>query len=111
MTMGRRWGSYAILVSAPTPGSPCATTPSRIRDAGIGFGSLLLGRGDDTGEVVDGNTIERLRGPVIDHITGRMTVSENAMVELMASAWRCATRKRRQRPKSGSWDRAVVATI
>ena len=32
--------------------------------------------------MVDGNTIERVaRGMVIDHITGRMTVSENAMVE------------------------------
>ena len=40
VTTGRRWGSpYAILVSAPTIGSLCATTPSRISETpASGFG-------------------------------------------------------------------------
>ena len=59
-------------------------TISDLRDAGIWLRQVSTSaEGDDTGEwVVDGNTIERVaRGMVIDHITGRMTVSENAMVE------------------------------
>ena len=52
-------------------------TISDLRDAGIWLRQMPPAEGDGTGEwVVDGNTIERVAQMVIDHITGRMTVSE-----------------------------------
>jgi hypothetical protein len=59
-------------------------TISDLRDAGIWLRQVASSsEGDDTGQwQVLKNTIERVaRGMVIDHITGTMTVSENAMVE------------------------------
>ena len=59
-------------------------TISDLRDAGVWLRQVAASvEGDDTGQwSVLKNTIERVaRGMVIDHITGTMSVSENAMVE------------------------------